>query len=282
MTNAWALSSIVLLAACSQDKRAPSPQISTPAVPGDATAVDAASPTDVATRLLASLRAERDRLTEARATPAVDIDWHIARIEAALDAARAGSAVSLQSAVDLAERYARANASSERSATKGDARTSWEASCEQGDAPACWRLATDIGSSNKPRYRELATRSCELGFSSGCVSAGYQFDYERDDGTYSRLLLKGCDMGDPAGCGHLAAGLLNGIGVAKNLPRALELFTRACEMGQGMSCATAGTMHTDGRGTGKDAARGRTYFERACKLHDAYGCTLARQHATPK
>ena len=122
-----------------------------------------------------------------------------------------------------------------------------------------------------------------------------------------------CDAGDYLDCQELAKAYEGGDGVAKDLPKALSLFTRACEAksrwacamvgtfvassraaatagladaarlfergceeGNGWSCNRLGEMARDGEEVPKEPRRALALFEKACQLKDEKGCANGR------
>jgi TPR repeat protein len=75
----------------------------------------------------------------------------------------------------------------------------------------------------------------------------------------------------------------DGIGTAKNAPRAAEVFRNACERtpnpedvggeeNRSRACSLLGGLYLAGDGVEKDAGKGREFSERGCEGHDAFGC----------
>jgi len=80
----------------------------------------------------------------------------------------------------------------------------------------------------------------------------------------------------------------DGIGVQKDLPRAVQIFENACHQAtddddvdadenQSRACALLGALYLTGDGVKKDLTAGRELSEQACEGNDAFGCFNAAQ-----
>ena len=81
-----------------------------------------------------------------------------------------------------------------------------------------------------------------------------------------------CDAGDSVGCQELGKAYESGDGVARDLPKALALFTRACEAKSGWACAMAGSLVASGRGVAADPGSAARFFERGCEERNGWSC----------
>jgi hypothetical protein len=83
-----------------------------------------------------------------------------------------------------------------------------------------------------------------------------------------------CDAGSTAACFWLGRMLHDGNGVAKDVFRAQELFTKACAAGEGRACFALGFDLTTGTAGKRDLPRAASLFERGCMLGEDNSCTL--------
>jgi hypothetical protein len=85
---------------------------------------------------------------------------------------------------------------------------------------------------------------------------------------------------DPASCADLALMYVSGVGVTKDLKKAVELYLRACDLGSSVGCDQAGMRLEDGLGATKDEAKAVSLYQKACDLAKPDACTnLARMLA---
>ena len=60
---------------------------------------------------------------------------------------------------------------------------------------------------------------------------------------------------------------------AKDIPRAVELYTKSCSSSDSGGCANLGYLFVMGLGVPRDANRGVALFSEACLAHSPHGCT---------
>ncbi|RVU47916.1 sel1 repeat family protein [Lujinxingia sediminis] len=89
-----------------------------------------------------------------------------------------------------------------------------------------------------------------------------------------------CEDGDAQACHSLANDLAFDTERAKELPLAIELFTRACQLERGEACHDLGLIHSQGVSVPQDPDQARHFFERACELGQEQGCADARNVGT--
>lgn len=75
-------------------------------------------------------------------------------------------------------------------------------------------------------------------------------------------------------CDALAACYYDGVGVDKNLTKAIQLFERACDKNYGLSCYYAAGMYYRGEGVEKNFERVKQLIERSCLLQFDQACEL--------
>jgi hypothetical protein len=86
------------------------------------------------------------------------------------------------------------------------------------------------------RSEALFLRACSLGIASGCTNraAGIMMDEEHRPGALecaSRTFDAMCQRDDPWACTMLAFNLERGLGIARDLTRALEVLPGGCRLG---------------------------------------------------
>lgn len=108
--------------------------------------------------------------------------------------------------------------------------------CNAKDADSCYSLAGLIQDHDKIENdvaSVLYQRSCELGITSGCTNrASAIFEKDEIEGLKcaGRTFEKTCEMNDPWGCTMFGLALAEGIGLAKNVPEALNALSKACDI----------------------------------------------------
>jgi TPR repeat protein len=91
-------------------------------------------------------------------------------------------------------------------------------------------------------------------------------DAQMDAAKSADFAKKGCDKEDNFSCDSVADALL-----AKEKPKAIELYRKTCYGGYDQSCRSLGKVYADD-GDGKKAAR---FYQRACDSGDSIGCLEA-------
>ena len=125
------------------------------------------------------------------------------------------------------------------------------ADCERGVRAACIKLGTLMAAQNgplenKPRALELLGAACEADArpdaGKACFDAAMLlFDTWRDTGTADpqradMYLTRGCDGGSQSACQTLADSLAEGTLLARDVPRAAELYAPQCDEGRTSAC----------------------------------------------
>lgn len=85
----------------------------------------------------------------------------------------------------------------------------------------------------------------------------------REDGPDG--LRRPCDAGDGESCFLLASLYYGGGGVAKDAPRAAELFRKSCDAGWSRGCGGLAECYRAGVGATADSDQAAAYFGRACR-----------------
>ncbi|MCU9948490.1 tetratricopeptide repeat protein [Pseudomonas sp. PDM13] len=111
--------------------------------------------------------------------------------------------------------------------------------CTAGDAYSCLRTAVTLQQlgGDPASFEPLYQRACKLGATSGCTNhaAGlYRADMqnERVQACAARSFTRACDQDDPWACTMYGMYLARGIGVKKDLPKALEVLKKSCKHGE--------------------------------------------------
>jgi hypothetical protein len=84
---------------------------------------------------------------------------------------------------------------------------------------------------------------------------------------------------DPASCADLALMHASGVGVQKDLKKAVELYLRACDLGSAVGCDQAGMRLEDGLGATKDEAKAVTLYQKGVRPREARCVHQPRAHA---
>lgn len=160
-----------------------------------------------------------------------------------------------------------------------------EAACQKSEPCACSRLFDNYAQGNGVTRDakgavERAQKACELGDPAACeilgdvYTDGFPVNVGRDRGTalgfYERgvaLRTSGCDKGNLVHCAYLGSMVERGVGVERNVDRALTLARKSCDGGEGIGCATFARWYRQGRpGIPKEPRMARDGYERACKI----------------
>jgi TPR repeat protein len=130
----------------------------------------------------------------------------------------------------------------------------------------------------------LYKQACDLDESEdtadACELAGNMLQADggrRDPKLAASYYAKACER-TASRCFGLAISYVKGVGVAKDLAKARELYRRACDAGDADSCNNLGILLQSGLGGPKDLAAAQTLFEQACKAGVAIGCDNAKPH----
>ena len=86
-------------------------------------------------------------------------------------------------------------------------------------------------------------------------------------------LKKSCDNNNGSDCVSYGLALVNGEGIEKNYPKALEYFKLGCDKySYGVSCNNTGILLGGGNGIEKDENSANSYYRKACNLFEPKGC----------
>lgn len=117
--------------------------------------------------------------------------------------------------------------------------------CAHQSVAACALLGNLIvqgltGTPNPERGLVLLDRACEGGHAAACRdAAGVANDQLHDALRAAEYLQAGCDLREATSCGVLAIFYNEGVGVARDVDKALKLMRQACELGRSDACGAA-------------------------------------------
>ena len=150
----------------------------------------------------------------------------------------------------------------------GDAEHWYERACDEGLADGCRNYSNIADIDHDARVATLE-QACLEGDARACA---WWADWLVDDEDYGAGLEqyeRACESGIGAACDDLAGYVLNGIGVEKDVERALELNIEGCRLGDGPACAHAAYRYMD-----TDDLDGIVlYLQKACGAHVPDACT---------
>lgn len=92
--------------------------------------------------------------------------------------------------------------------------------------------------------------------------------YAKDKGYYA----SSCQSGNGQGCRDLSTLYELGLGVPKNIQKALQLNEKGCSLGNGSACSRAGNYYDDGRAGIKNKEKSASYYMEGCKLNYGIAC----------
>jgi TPR repeat protein len=78
------------------------------------------------------------------------------------------------------------------------------------------------------------------------------------------------------GCVDLGVYYAQGIGVAQDMTKAIELWRRACNGGIAGGCMNLGMAYDQGFGVTRDAAQAAALYRKACQSGEPRGCAKAK------
>lgn len=161
------------------------------------------------------------------------------------DASRAVPLFEKACANDVFEGCARAGWAYERGegVSRDAARTAafYDKACEGGDLFSCGRLGWllsegQLVAKDETRSLVLSGKACDGGQLSACNTVGVVRLRRKEYAQATAPIVKSCEGGESTGCGNLALIYEQGLGVTRNLPRAVALHKKACEGGLKSSC----------------------------------------------
>ncbi len=121
--------------------------------------------------------------------------------------------------------------------------------------------------------------ACEGGSTAACRRAGLATLHDAPEvaATHFALSCPSVATGDPEGCHLLGVLLVDGRGIAADVPRALQLWAATCEGGYARSCSTLALEYKVGAHLQQDGAKVLALYMRSCDLGELGGCSAAAQ-----
>gem|GEM_PF-789632 len=152
--------------------------------------------------------------------------------------------------------------------------------CEYGQVAACGQLGElhlrgEGVVLDTERAQRLLHQACVGGDTPSCQTlSGLSSStvQPRTAGAEARVLEAGCADGKPGPCRVLADRYARGIGVVRDMARAIGYAEKACLSGDAAACGNAGGGYLDGTGVPKDLTKARALFQKACTGGVARAC----------
>ncbi len=121
--------------------------------------------------------------------------------------------------------------------------------------------------------------ACDAGAQVACRRAGLAALHDAPEVAAAHF-ARSCPSvgtGDPEGCHLLGVLLVDGRGIAADVPRALQLWADTCERGHAHSCYTLAIEYKVGAHLPPDGAKVLALYIRSCELGELGGCSAAAQ-----
>ena len=122
----------------------------------------------------------------------------------------------------------------------------------------------------------LLSQACDAGDMQSCDDLGLQYEaglgVTRDLTRAVTLFQSACDGELMLGCNHLAGMYRTGAGVAQDLTAAANLYEQACDGGMMEACANLGISYERGDGVALDVATAVGLYQRACEAGVTWTC----------
>jgi len=158
--------------------------------------------------------------------------------------------------------------------------------CDGKDADACFRVGERAAIAKDAVAAERAyRRACDGDVGLACYHVGQ--NYEADPKKKADLLARSaaifarrCAARDGKSCFSSGISLERGVGVKKDLGKALAAYAKSCELGHLAGCTNLAGMHLTGKGTKKDTVKAAAVYTGACRDGDVWACYwLGRIHS---
>ena len=160
------------------------------------------------------------------------------------------------------------------------ARKAFDRACDQGAGYACFQLGLMYtgrrGVSADPvKSFGFFREGCWGGNASSCDWVAQSYFHgtgvAKDPDQGLKYAKMACDR-SPSDCAMLGMAYRDALGVAKNVPRAIELFDSACVAKNGDGCLSEALIYQSGDGVPQDAAKAAQLKEKACQLGIKAAC----------
>lgn len=123
-------------------------------------------------------------------------------------------------------------------------------------------------------------RGCNLGSAGACNNFGVIKEkglggHEVDKAAAAQLYSKACDAKDQIACANLGDFYIQGVGVPRDVKKALSLLEKSCELKTARACHLLGEIYRHGDGVPHDPLRANRFYEQGCKMEkpSSYACT---------
>lgn len=154
------------------------------------------------------------------------------------------------------------------------AREKYRYACTCNFKDACIGLANSLAYDDPPAVDEamrIYLRLCDEGSGGACTNAGVLYGgklagMSHQPDKAAAMFEKGCSIGVPLACAHLAAMYRHGRGVARDMARAVELNERACAANIAEACNNLGDMFETGDGVTRNLERAKSLYEQTCEM----------------
>ena len=154
---------------------------------------------------------------------------------------------------------------------------------ELGDEEALAWLASNtkaeshsLSSSEKPREKTPFVFKNDQTLD--MLDKGIKYMKSGDAVAATRLFEQASNLGDGAAMVLLGDSCKDGLGMAKDLGRAITLYQRGGELGIGPGYYRLAALYIDGNGVAKDLARANYFLEKAAALGHAQSCCVLGLH----
>lgn len=124
---------------------------------------------------------------------------------------------------------------------------------------------------SRSKMPEINRAACAAGNKFACALMT-KFEKNAADCDDDATCTTFCDSTFYSACMRLGDRYFKGIGVPKDLPRAVSLFRKACDGGNGPACNALGFAYGRGIGVAKDWGAATTFLKKACSAGDQGAC----------
>ncbi len=140
--------------------------------------------------------------------------------------------------------------------------------CDGGKEMACDRLDdTFVGS-----LEDLTIRCNDAKEIDACTQLASEYGEGGDYVNAFKYTKKACDGGSMLGCAAEGYQYQKGIGVKKNIKKAIKLYNQSCDGGEIEVCLILGEMYENGIVVDLDYANALEIYTKACDGGDEKGC----------
>ncbi|USG63257.1 sel1 repeat family protein [Sneathiella marina] len=159
----------------------------------------------------------------------------------------------------------------------------YEKACNLGNAASCYNAGVvhNTGDGEKiddEKAEEFFQKGCNLFNESSCRALEVKSRKIQSTGNSTKVDRVACNPGQPARCNNLGNDFLNGNGVPKDVPLAIQYYENACEYGEGIGCYNLGAMYENGNGVKRDSVKAVASLRESCRLGYPDGCYLLGEY----